>query len=53
MKGDTYGVELWGNYGMTAWWRLAAGANWLHKNLQFEPGSSGIGGLALAGDDPN
>jgi iron complex outermembrane recepter protein len=52
MEGDTYGVELWGNYRINTWWRLAAGANWLHKNLHFEPGSSGLGGLALAGDDP-
>jgi iron complex outermembrane receptor protein len=52
MEGETYGVELWGNYRINAWWRLAAGANWLHKNLRFKPGSSGIGGIAIAGDDP-
>ncbi len=52
MDGDTYGVEIWGNYRVNAWWRLAAGANWLHKNLHFEPGSSAIGGVALAGNDP-
>jgi iron complex outermembrane receptor protein len=53
MKGDTYGVEMWGNYQMSAWLRLAAGANWLHENLHFEAGSSGIGGVALAGNDPS
>jgi iron complex outermembrane receptor protein len=52
MTGDTYGVEVWGNYQVSAWWRLTAGANWLHKNLHFEPGSSQLGGVALAGDDP-
>jgi iron complex outermembrane receptor protein len=52
MEGDTYGIELWSNYRVKAWWRLAAGASWLHKNLHFEPGSSGFGGLPLAGDDP-
>ena len=52
MTGDTYGVEVWGNYQVSAWWRLTAGANWLHKNLRFEPGSSQLGGVALAGDDP-
>jgi iron complex outermembrane receptor protein len=52
MEGDTYGAEMWGNYQISAWWRLAAGANWLHENLHFEPGSSGFGGLALAGNDP-
>jgi iron complex outermembrane receptor protein len=52
MEGDTYGIELWSNYRVNGWWRLAAGASWLHKNLHFEPGSSGFGGLPLAGDDP-
>jgi iron complex outermembrane recepter protein len=53
MEGDTYGVELWANCRINTWWRLAAGANWLHKNLHFEVGSSGIGGIAIAGDDPS
>ena len=52
MDGDTYGVELWGNYRIADWWRVVAGANWLHKNLHFEAGSSGLGGIPLAGDDP-
>ena len=52
MEGDTYGVELWGNYRIADWWRVVAGANWLHKNLHFEAGSSGLGGIPLAGDDP-
>jgi iron complex outermembrane receptor protein len=53
MAGDTYGAEIWGNYEVTAWWRLNAGANWLHKNLRYEPGSSRLGGLAIAGNDPS
>jgi iron complex outermembrane receptor protein len=53
MKGDTYGVEMWGSYQVNDWWRLGAGANWLHENLHFEPGSSGIGGTGLAGNDPS
>lgn len=53
MAGHTDGVEAWGDYAILAWWRLAAGANWLHEALHFEPASSGIGGLALAGDDPS
>jgi iron complex outermembrane receptor protein len=52
MDGNTYGVELWGKYQIEDWWRLAVGFNWLHKNLHFEPGSSGIAGVAIAGDDP-
>ncbi len=53
MEGDTYGAEVWGSYQLLSWWRLNAGANWLHKNLHFEPGSSQLGGLALAGNDPS
>jgi iron complex outermembrane receptor protein len=52
MEGDTYGVEVWGNYQATTWWRLTTGFNWLHENLRFQPGSSMLGGIALAGDDP-
>jgi iron complex outermembrane recepter protein len=53
MSGNTYGLEAWGNYQMSEWWRMSAGGNWLHENLHFDPGSSGIGGIALAGDDPS
>jgi len=52
MEGETYGVELWGNYQVTDWWRLTAGFNWLHKDLRFKAGSSGLGGLQIAGNDP-
>ncbi len=52
MEGETYGVEAWGAYQAADWWRLTAGANWLHKDLRFKPGSSGIGGVQIAGDDP-
>jgi iron complex outermembrane receptor protein len=44
---------MWGSYQVNEWWRLGAGANWLHENLHFEPGSSGIGGTGLAGNDPS
>ncbi len=53
MAGDTDGVEAWGTYRVNTWWRLTAGANWLHENLHFLPGASQIGGIALAGDDPS
>ena len=53
MSGNTYGVEAWGNYQMSEWWRMSAGGNWLHENLHYDPGSSAIGGIALAGDDPS
>jgi iron complex outermembrane receptor protein len=52
MEGETYGVEFWANYQVREWWQLMAGANWLHKDLRFKPGSNGLGGLQIAGDDP-
>jgi iron complex outermembrane receptor protein len=52
MKGETYGVEAWANYRANNWWRLAAGGNWLHKDLRFKRGSAGLGGLQIAGNDP-
>jgi iron complex outermembrane receptor protein len=52
MAGETYGVEMWSNYQVTEWWRLTAGGNWLHENLHFTAGSSELGGIPLAGDDP-
>jgi iron complex outermembrane receptor protein len=53
MAGNTYGTEAWGNYQVREWWRVSLGGNWLHENLHFDPGSSGIAGTALAGDDPS
>jgi iron complex outermembrane receptor protein len=52
MEGETYGVEFWARYRPAGWWQLALGANWLHKDLRFKAGSSGIGGLQIAGNDP-
>lgn len=53
MRGETYGIEFWANYSIADWWRITAGANWLHKDLRFKPGSSGLGGLQIAGNDPD
>ncbi len=52
MQGDTYGTEVWTSYRINGWWRLDASASWLHKNLRFLSGSLGLGGVAIAGDDP-
>jgi len=53
MEGETYGVEAWGAYQVTDWWRLTGGFNWLHKDLRYQPGSSKIVGVDIAGDDPD
>jgi iron complex outermembrane receptor protein len=52
MQGHTYGLEAWGEYRVTPWWRLAGGYNRLEKRLKFKPGSSGLLGVKQAGDDP-
>jgi iron complex outermembrane receptor protein len=52
MEGETYGVEAWGAYQLRDWWRLSAGVNWLHEDLRFKPGSSRLGGISVAGNDP-
>jgi iron complex outermembrane receptor protein len=53
MKGETYGVELWGNYALASWWRLSAGLSTLHKDLRLEAGSRDIFGVQFAGNDPS
>ncbi|HET6969755.1 MAG TPA: TonB-dependent receptor, partial [Phenylobacterium sp.] len=53
MEGETWGVEAWGSFQAADWWRLSAGANWLHEDLRFKPGARKLGGLQIAGDDPD
>jgi iron complex outermembrane recepter protein len=53
LEGRVYGVEVWGDYRLTSWWRLSAGFNIQHEHLRFKPDSSEIGGLSYAADDPN
>jgi iron complex outermembrane receptor protein len=52
MQGNVNGVEVWGDYQVTKWWRLSAGFDVLHENLQFMPGALSVVGLAFAADDP-
>ena len=52
MRGRAYGVEAWGDYKVTDWWRLTAGYSAEHKDLSFLPGDPQIAGTAEAGDDP-
>jgi iron complex outermembrane receptor protein len=53
MEGKTYGVEAWATWQVNSWWRLSPGLRTLHKDLRFKPGSSQVGGLAQAGNDPS
>ena len=52
MEGETWGVEAWGAYQATPWWRLSAGYSRLHKDLRFRPESGALTGLDIAGNDP-
>jgi iron complex outermembrane receptor protein len=47
-----YGVEAWGDYDVTRWWRLSASVNALRDELEFAPGSSRLLGVGQDGDDP-
>ena len=52
IRGDTYGLEAWGDLQAAPWWRLSAGLDLLAKQLTAKPGSSGILPVSQAGDDP-
>jgi iron complex outermembrane receptor protein len=52
IEGDTYGLEMWGNYQVTEGWRLSLGYQRLHERLRFEEGSSQLLGLAQNWNEP-
>lgn len=52
MRGHTYGADLWGGYSLADWWKLTAGISLEREHFRFKPGSSGLLGTAIAGDDP-
>ncbi len=52
LAGDTYGIEAWATYSVFDWWRLKPGVDWLHKNLDLQPGATDFSELQSAGQDP-
>ena len=52
MRGNTFGIEAWADWQVLDWWRLSPQLTVVHKRLRFDPGASGLLGLAQAGDDP-
>jgi iron complex outermembrane receptor protein len=52
MAGHAYGIEAWGDYQLTDWWRVSGSVNALSERFKFKPGSSGLGGLMQVADDP-
>jgi len=53
MDGHTYGAEAWVNYQAADWWVVTAAFTQLYESLHFKAGSSGLLGIAQAGDDPS
>ena len=53
MKGETFGIELWGSYALSGWWRIDAGLSTLHKDLRLVSGSRDLFGVRFAGNDPS
>ena len=52
MEGRGQGIEAWGTYQATRYWRLSAGALLLDQHLRLKPDSADITGVAAAGNDP-
>jgi iron complex outermembrane receptor protein len=53
MQGHTYGAEAWANYQFSEWWVITLAFTQLYESLHFNAGSSGLLGVAQAGDDPS
>jgi iron complex outermembrane receptor protein len=53
MRGDTYGIDAWGNWQITDWWRVSPGVTWVRERLEFKPGAIELLGISQAADDPS
>jgi iron complex outermembrane receptor protein len=53
MEGQTYGVEMWGDYRVRPWWRLSAGFMLMQKNLDLKPGAIDAAISQHTGNDPD
>jgi iron complex outermembrane receptor protein len=53
LEGHAYGIEAWSDYKPFDWWKLGAGLNLLRESFHFAEGSSGLLGVAQAGNDPH
>jgi iron complex outermembrane recepter protein len=52
VAGDDWGAELWAKYGVTDWWDLSAGFNWLNKDFHNQPGFTDLSNGSSEGQDP-
>ena len=53
MDGHTYGAEAWANYQVRDGWVVTVSFTQLYESLHLKAGSSGLLGIAQAGDDPS
>jgi iron complex outermembrane receptor protein len=53
ITGDAYGVEAWGKYGMTDWWRLNFGFSWVQRLQGLKPGRNDFSNGQALGQDPS
>jgi iron complex outermembrane recepter protein len=51
-EGESYGLEAWGTFTVTDWWRLRAGADTLQRDYRTKPGNNDLTQLQIAGIDP-
>ena len=52
IRGSTYGIDAWADWGPTHWWTLAIGGTLLAQDFKAEPSSSNILGIEQIGTDP-
>ena len=52
VRGHSYGLEAWGNYTLTSWWRLGGGVSLLRQHYALKPGGSRLIGGVQLGSDP-
>jgi iron complex outermembrane receptor protein len=52
IKGQTYGIEVWGDADVTAWWRLSAGASLIGRSFDTKDGKVDLADFRSVGADP-
>jgi iron complex outermembrane receptor protein len=52
LRGESWGVELSGDFRVTDWWRLRGGYTYLHEHIWQQPGHTDINQAQAEGDDP-
>lgn len=53
LEGETYGIEVWGDYRLNDWWRLDAGLTFLREDFRMGPGSVASLIRGTTGNDPD